>query len=101
MSIHVDPEKVQKTATAWDTENLNLISAADEISDVTGGGCTPALAGVVARFGESWTNLAKDAARTAEGQADGLRSAGNEIQTQDLGVGPRADMQGRRIEELR
>jgi hypothetical protein len=74
MTLHVEPAKVQSTAAAWDTENLHLTAAAKQINGAGAGGFTPTVASLVGQFIEAWQAIATKSARSAESQADGLRS---------------------------
>lgn len=74
MTLHVEPAKVQSTATAWDTENLHLTAAAKQINGAGAGGFTPTVASLVEQFIKAWEAIAAKSARSAESQADGLRS---------------------------
>jgi hypothetical protein len=101
MTLHVEPAKVQSTATAWDTENLNLTAAAKQIDGVGSGGFTPNVADLAGQFIEAWTVIAKNSARAAESQADGLRSTAIDVLETDAKTDVNASLLLNSIKEMR
>lgn len=101
MTLHVEPAKVQSTATAWDTENLNLTATAKQISGVGSGGFTPTVSGLVGQFIEAWAAITTKSARVAESQADGLRSTAIDILESDAKTDVNASLVLRSIKETR
>lgn len=101
MTLHVEPAKVQSTAAAWDTENLHLTAAARQIHGVGAAGFTPTVASLVGQFVEAWEAIATKSARSAESQADGLRSTAIGILETDARIDINASFALNSIREIR
>lgn len=101
MTLYVEPAKVQSTAAAWDTENLHLTAAAKQINGVGAAGFTPSVASLVGQFIEAWQAIATKSARSAESQADGLRSTAIGILETDAKTDINASLVLSSIREIR
>lgn len=101
MTLHVEISKVNAAATAWDTEHLNLDTAAKDLAGASPSGFTESVRGPVEQFLKTWERFAREAGQDAEKQADGLRKAAKEILEEDARTDVNAQLYMSMIEETR
>ena len=77
--MRVDPLAVGAVARSWDEQHLDLEAAGRQVGRADPGPFTAAVSGTAARFATTWSRLATTLGDDCETEADGLRTALEEI----------------------
>ena len=99
--MNVDPLTVGATARGWDEQHLDLQAAGRQVATADASPFTAAVTGTASRFATTWGRLATTLGDRCEDQADGLRTALDEILDADHTSGLGLDLIRAATRELR
>lgn len=98
MALELPPEAVAAKAVLWDGQHLDLHGASVTVSSASAGGFTERVRPTARAFRTDWSAVIESLAVSAEGQADGMRTAIVDFLATDDGV--RAAMRAGTYQDL-